>query len=200
VFGGAILPEWPVEPPQWILDSVPLSTVYAVTDPDWEEGPIEPTCIWGPNMCIRHAVFTDGGLRFNEAVGPSGANYIMGSETEFTKRAYEKGYRAWHTRRPVVRHMIRENQLDPEWIIGRARRAGRAYGRNARLALEAGEACDVPMLLGWPHWHVRRLLQLKAAALFFRLLGRDRDWLRNAYQASLTAGLLQEFNRKGRLA
>ena len=152
VFGGAILPEWEVEPEQWILDWVNLSITYAVLDLSIAEGPVEPSTIFGPNMAVRRAVF-DAGYRFDEDVGPRGLEYAMGSESEFIRRLVADGHRCWHTRRAVVRHMIRRDQLTAAWILGRAIRFGRGQIRNRLI-----QAGDQPRgALGLPRYLIRQI-------------------------------------------
>ena len=61
-------------------------------------------------MAVRRAVF-DVGYQFNEDVGPRGPAYPIGGGTEFNRQLAAGGYRCWHTRRAVVRHVIRRDQL-----------------------------------------------------------------------------------------
>ncbi|MFP4683125.1 MAG: glycosyltransferase family A protein, partial [Ectothiorhodospira sp.] len=49
IFAGAIIPEWPRTPPQWILDYVPLGPAYVATPPTRKAGPVRPSAVWGPN-------------------------------------------------------------------------------------------------------------------------------------------------------
>ncbi|MGD1876739.1 MAG: glycosyltransferase [Kiloniellaceae bacterium] len=54
IFGGRIAPIWPVEPPAWLAQAVPLPILYAVIgETEAREGPINPGMIWGPNMAGR---------------------------------------------------------------------------------------------------------------------------------------------------
>ena len=67
---------------QWVR----LAPVFSVTDAAREEGPCEPTQVWGANMAIRAELFRKG-HRFDERLGPDGsATYAMGGETELTLR------------------------------------------------------------------------------------------------------------------
>src|SRR5581483_3201021 len=77
--------------PDWLLKWVPLQPTFAITNPTWEEGPINPLHIFGPNMAVRADVFQSG-YRFNTSVGPSAGSYAMGSETEFTNRLARSGF------------------------------------------------------------------------------------------------------------
>ncbi len=190
VFGGAILPEWEAEPEQWILDWVNLSITYALLDLSIAEGPAGPGAIFGPNMAVRRAVF-DAGYRFDEDVGPRGPAYAMGSETEFNRRLVADGYRCWHTRRAVVHHIIRRDQLTAAWILGRAIRFGRGQIRN-RLA----QTGDRPRsLLGLPRYLIRRIVG-QAFSLAGAVLTRDRRRIFEArWRLNYEIGKAIEFRR-----
>lgn len=124
IFAGRIEPHWLSKPSDVVLKNAPLGVTYAITPEDLATGPIRAGLVWGPNMAVRRHVF-DAGYRFDSSVGPSGKNYAMGSETEFTTRIAEHGYTCWFCGEALVQHIIRDYQIDPSWVIGRAQRFGR---------------------------------------------------------------------------
>jgi L-malate glycosyltransferase len=144
MFGGAILPRWEAEPPEW-LSWVPAGPVLSLSDPGLAEGPTRPVFLFGANMAIRADIFQTGS-RFDTSIGPHGANYPMGSETEFVERLARQGYRAWHARDAVVEHFIRAHQMDKAWVLGRAVRYGRGSFRRAK----AGNPAVYPYVFGMP--------------------------------------------------
>lgn len=160
LFGGAILPDWGAPAPDWILRNVPLGLAFAITS--FDDGPIQPGAIWGPNMAVRRRVF-DAGHRFNPNVGPNRGNYVMGSETEFNKRVVAAGHKAWFCNSARVNHYIRPHQLTEEFCLGRAFRGGRG------TCLETGSLAHYPMLFGVPRWlytkKIRHALQIALATL-----------------------------------
>jgi len=158
VFAGAIRPRWEVQPKPWVLQEVDLAVCYSITDPKLASGPIQPFLVWGPNMAIRKRVF-DRGYRFDPEVGPSGANYAMGSETDLTVRLGEAGFKAWFCAEAVVHHFIRAHQLDRKWILGRAVRFGRGMYRRQLLR----EIETPPLLFGVPR-HLYRQIAARALA------------------------------------
>jgi glycosyltransferase involved in cell wall biosynthesis len=105
MFGGVILPRWEVKPLPW-LEWVPPAPVFSLTDPRLREGPTDPGFLYGPNMAIRAEVF-NGGARFDASIGPRGADYPMGSETELLQRLKRQGHKAWHVQEAVIEHFIR---------------------------------------------------------------------------------------------
>lgn len=144
IFGGPILPKWKSSPEDWILDWVDLGTTFAILYPA-EEGPFNPHLVWGPNMAIRSDIFQKG-YRFDETIGPKGANYAMGSETKFILRLTKAGFKVWHCKKAVVHHVIQSSQMTQDWVLNRAIRRGRGKYRQ--------EAQDSPsslaLLLGIP--------------------------------------------------
>jgi glycosyltransferase involved in cell wall biosynthesis len=132
IFGGKIIPHWPDNKPEAIVKAIPQGPAYAVHKEHMCSGPIMPSMVWGPNMAIRSTLF-EAGLRFNESIGPSVGNYIMGSETELTSRLAEAGYLCWFEASLAVKHQIRPEQLSPKWLAGRARRFGRHAAHNEHL-------------------------------------------------------------------
>jgi glycosyltransferase involved in cell wall biosynthesis len=158
MFGGVILPCWEIPPEEWLLEWVPLSLTFALTDEAWEEGPIKADLVFSPNMAIRAEVFRRG-LRFDETIGPREGSYPMGSETELTRRLTREGHRAWHTRRAVVEHIIRASQMTRAWILARAVRYGRGQyrlgassgGRGPRgpLGVPPGLLAGILVQAGW---------------------------------------------------
>jgi L-malate glycosyltransferase len=129
IFGGAIYPVWEQPPPDWVLRCVPKK-MYSCTD--FPKGPIHPLGVWGPSMAVRSSVFREH--RFAENIGPNGsALYAKGSETEFAMRAARTGHRCWHFHASPVGHIIRPDQLRPEWLLRRAYNDARGIRRLCRM-------------------------------------------------------------------
>lgn len=174
IFGGAIVPCWERVPERWVLESIPHGVTFALTAPNLAEGPIYPGLIWGPNMLVRKRVF-DAGHRFNEDVGPSSGQYIMGSETEFNIRVAAQGYKTRFCPDARVQHIIRDFQMTEEWVIRRAFR----FGRNSCLQEYAtqGQIAANRFLFGlfnFPKWMLRRLVQDRMLGYLYKL-GRNRE-------------------------
>jgi glycosyltransferase involved in cell wall biosynthesis len=143
IFGGAIVPVWEESPPDWLLRSVDKG-FFALTD--FPEGPIKSGSVWGPSMAVRTFVFRDH--KFAEGIGPVGSKvYAMGSETEFTTRAERSGHRCWHFHAAPVGHIIRRNQLEPEWLLQRAYNLARGLRRIRHTNSDEGllQLCGYPL-------------------------------------------------------
>jgi glycosyltransferase involved in cell wall biosynthesis len=174
LFTGAILPRWEVPPPAWVLRKAHPGVCFTLTDPKLVEGPVPPRFVFSPNMAFRRRVF-DLGYQFDPSVGPSGASYPMGSETDFAQRLGEAGFNTWYCPAARVHHFIRKEQLDEQWLLGRAFRYGRGLAfKEARDAVSRGER-----LPGMRKWIVRRLAELHAA--------RALAWMSGDQEAAFSA-------------
>ena len=91
-------------------------------------------------MAIRSKVFQMG-YKFDETVGPRGSNYAQGSEVEFLMRLDQAGFKAWHCKNAIVRHMIRSFQMNKKWILGRAIRFARGQYRLGRVEYSKWKPC-----------------------------------------------------------
>lgn len=137
IFGGEVIPVFDVAPPDWFLRETPnFEALYAMRK-GIPEGPIAPDQIFGPNMAVRRHVFAEG-MRFSTEIGPNSSepNYAMGSETEFCVRAVRQGYKSGFASVPRVHHIVRAQQVTPEFFRRRAYRLGRGI---AKKQWDAGE-------------------------------------------------------------
>ncbi len=157
VFGGPIRPDWPSEPPAWILKPADhLGVSYGITDPALPQGDVSPKLIWGGNMMVRKAVF-DAGHRFSDAVGPKGGTaYAMGGETEFLDRLEAAGYRCRHEPAAAVRHIIRPEQLERTWLLKRAYRYGKSCAHSA-FAAAGPSGAHRKLYFDAPRWLYRKI-------------------------------------------
>jgi glycosyltransferase involved in cell wall biosynthesis len=155
IFGGAIEPVWPFEPPDWVLRCAPRD-YFAWTH--FDEGPAEPTAIWRPNMAVRRTVLS--GRRFFEGIGPNGgAKYAVGAETELLLRAAQAGHLCWHSPAIVVGHIVEPHQLTAKWLLQRARN----HARGARRMFGADR---MSRMFGASPELIRRYLSALAAVVF----------------------------------
>jgi len=151
IFAGAIVPRWEVPPPAWV-NWIEPGPVFTLTDPAASEGPIPAYAVYGPNMAIRSSAF-HAGLQFNPEIGPRGANYAMGSETELLDRLDERGCKAWFVTGAIVEHFVRETQLHSDWVMKR----GIRYGRGQFRLRHVGELSSRRLLFGVPRYLFREL-------------------------------------------
>lgn len=169
LFGGRILPKYPAgKTAPLINDHAFLRIAYVIADWDLAEGECPAGKIWGPNMMVRRRVF-DQGLRFNTDIGPTGSNYVMGSETEFLQRASNAGHTAVYAPSAFVYHQIRPEQLTHSWIYGRAFRVGRglAYHNLSIPVLEVKK------------WMLREIAGLYAHYIYSYAFGTEQERLEN---------------------
>ena len=173
MFGGAILPRWEGPPAPWAA-WVPLAPVFTLTDPRLREGPIDAGLIYGPNMAVRAKVF-NAGTCFDPSIGPRGADYPMGSESELLERLKRQSHKAWHAQEAVVEHFIRDYQMDKSWILKRAIR----FGRGQLRLLRASNPEAVSHWFGVPPRVFLRMIK--------RLMRITAAWLKSDDQRMLVA-------------
>lgn len=191
LFGGRILPDYPanylalgkdIDFNHWFLRSA-----YVIANWDQGEGIIQAGHIWGPNMAVRRAVF-DSGITFNPDIGPKGADYVMGSETEFLKRAEKKGFTGMYLPKALVYHQIRAEQLSLAWLKGRALRAGK--GQAALV-----EANNAVYLFGVPRYLWKKYMLAYLKQWFAFLMNREQRF-DNTIQLYLVKGQIQQYKKK----
>jgi glycosyltransferase involved in cell wall biosynthesis len=149
IFGGCILPKWEMPPEDWLLNWVPLSPTFAITN--FEEGPIHPQLVFGPNMAIRAEILKNG-YQFDQSFGPKGSDYTMGEDTEFSLQLTRAGFKSWHCKQAIVYHIIQSSQMTREWVLDRAIPYGRAQMRRRMKDISMSQLTKLKVSL-----HLRRL-------------------------------------------
>ena len=164
VFGGRIELAFPdgKEPAwacaDWIKDFAFCGHRYANVESFYQP----PACPFGGNYWVRRSVF-DKVRFFDETIGPSPKNRIMGSETSFLRKLQEQGCRMLYYPHAVVQHRIQAKECEVPALRRRAYTVGRGQVR----------------LHGW-----HRAAALRRSKLFWALL-LLADWLYTAGRYSL---------------
>jgi glycosyltransferase involved in cell wall biosynthesis len=122
IFGGRIVPIFPTETPEWLERHWFVGAAYAKYDLAQDEGPTKKLP-FGPNFMVRASAMD--GVRYHEEIGPSGEDYISGSETELLLRLTRRGEKVVYVPGATVGHVVRPDQLGVEWLFGRSYRLGR---------------------------------------------------------------------------
>lgn len=168
IFAGCIVPRWERHPEPWILSTVPLGVAFTISDARVAEGPTPAHNVFGPNMAVRADIFAHG-YRFDTQIGPRGASYAMGSETEFVRRLMKLGFRAWYCQDAIVEHLIPAAHLRTSWILSRAIR----FGRGQYRITKHDEKQAFPSWLGVPRFLFRQMC-IEQARLLVALFRVDR--------------------------
>ncbi|MEO8882404.1 MAG: glycosyltransferase family 2 protein [Devosia sp.] len=126
IFGGLIEPAWEKQAEPWLL-GLPaeyLGILYAMNG-DVPEGPVPAGLIFGPNSAFRRAIVgTEYAVHDNLGPNAAVAQYPMGQDTAFALRLERQGAKAFHSRKPRLRHTVRANSMDRSWVLRRAERFG----------------------------------------------------------------------------
>jgi glycosyltransferase involved in cell wall biosynthesis len=151
IFGGKILPD--IILPEWIdTSNASIRGAFGILDLGDKDVEVDPVAsIWGGNMMLRKEIFNQG-FTFNDSIGPKGANYVMGSESELLARLKDSGYKAMYVAKAVVKHQIRQEQLSISWLIKRSLRAGKGLGYQQ-------EYTEIKKVLGYPRYLVKVLFK-----------------------------------------
>jgi hypothetical protein len=141
LFGGSIEPLFDSSAPRWLIN---MRREFAMmfAERALPEGATAADQIYGPNMAVRSSVFQRG-FRFNEEVGPNALdpNYPMGGETEFCWKVVQSGASCWFAKAPLVKHIVRPEQLTLKSWASRAYRCGRG---RAHQIWERGQVIRPP--------------------------------------------------------
>lgn len=168
VFAARIRPRWEREPEPWLLRAIPLGTAYSLNE-SRQDGEISPMQVYGPNMAVHRSLFEDGHA-FNEAIGPCGRNYPMGSETEFCRRMAGEGHLPYFSAKPCVHHIIRRQQTELGWLLKRSFRNGRGAAAMDEEAIRAARVS----LWGVPGWYLAGAARM-LGGLLLSLAGGDKS-------------------------
>ncbi|HET8650035.1 MAG TPA: glycosyltransferase family 2 protein [Gemmatimonadales bacterium] len=122
IFGGRITPIMPPETPEWLAEHPFTEAAYARFELDQPEGRTSKLP-FGPNFAVRARALD--GIRFHEAIGPEGDDYISGGEIEFLQRLERRGETIVYVPSARVGHVVRRDQLSVDWLFGRSYRLGR---------------------------------------------------------------------------
>jgi len=191
LFGGKIIPHWLEKPSKAILEGIPQTVAFALTaeEDGYQQGPIESIKIHGPNMAVRKEIFLQG-MRFDESIGPSGNNYVMGSETDFLSRAEKNGYKAFYDSTIIVEHIIRHYQFENSWLKNRAYKAGRSL---LFVQIRNCENFSSATLFGYPRWSVKKMLIQKICMTGNYLLGNKSKFYKFLWSSNHLSGYMSEY-------
>jgi len=189
IFGGKIEPFWSIPPKLWNIEWIQTGIVYGITPDSNKSGKIGAGSIWGANMVIRRDIF-DKGYRFDTAIGPDGTNnYVMGSETSFTFMLEKEGYQCWFEPSFIVKHIIKESQMSPQWVLSRAIRFGRG---EAKKRILSGKEERHQYLFGVPRYLFRKRLEYELKKLM-SLISFDKEYaFKLQWEINFLKGLIIE--------
>jgi len=134
VFGGPILPRWPVPPPRW-LDRRHWSPLAIMDYGDrlFPSDALKPVCLLTANLAVRREVF--------DRVGIFSSRFPRGQDHEFLLRFWRAGGRAWYVPALVVHARIQPARL--------TRRYHREWHRRHGVAAASMRLQESIGPLGW---------------------------------------------------
>lgn len=124
IFGARIEPRFPQGTPAWMRspDFEFSITAFARYQPANAEGHVRRHP-YGPSFLVRREAIGD--LRFPAHLGPQQGSYAMGGEGDFLRRLAARGHRYVYVPDARVEHVVRPEQVEPDWLLRRANKKGR---------------------------------------------------------------------------
>jgi glycosyltransferase involved in cell wall biosynthesis len=190
IFGGLILPEWERPPEPWLLGLDPehLAILFALND-NIAEGPIPSGLVFGPNSAFRRSIVGTS-YAARDGVGPNAsiAQYAMGQDTAFALDLERKGARAFHSRRPRLRHIVRAHSMDKDWVLRRAERFGMGM-----VAVHPEYFDRKRKLVGLPVTTTALWAAMLPVAALLRRLPTDSARFNMLWRQAVRQGILRQF-------
>lgn len=166
VFGGAIVPEFEVPPPEW-MPVGDYSMFFAAT-PARGEGEIVAAdvfgihCdVFGPNFAVRRSAIDDQSMfDLNFFIGPLG---LMGEDTDFVRRLAARGHKVGFAPMARLRHIVQRSQTTWRWALRRCYRHGKFSFAVSRMSYT--DPAKLPPM-DFPRWRIRRVIESALALPF----------------------------------
>ncbi len=170
-YGGPLLPEFERLPPTWMRKLLPNHMLgWQLRTPGSKS--LQHRSFIGPNWAaFRSDLVAIGG--FEPRLGPGRLNGGSGQDTDAQMRLRGAGIQGYYLPDAKVAHLLREEYLDPEWILKRAYRQGLGWG------IRLGRSPHWPRLRIAVAW--ARRAQARASARLLRLRGGPEASLIAAY-------------------
>ncbi len=160
-YGGPLLPQFQRQPPPWMRALLPNHMLGWQLRSRGAKTAHSRTFI-GPNWAaFRRDLVAIGG--FEPRLGPGGITGGSGQDTDAQQRLRAAGIQGYYLPDAKVSHLLREEYLDPDWILKRAYRQGLGWGiRQGR----SRQWSTVRLAVAWT-----RRAQAHATARLLRLRG-----------------------------
>ncbi|MBA6290427.1 glycosyltransferase family 2 protein [Colwellia sp. MB3u-4] len=152
VFLGQIRPYWLAPAKDWLIKLANEGRVCGCTSKALAEG--EASIYWakGANFCIRKNVLNQ--VSFRNDLWVAGKNEVGGEDTDFVKKASEKGFQLWFVPEALLQHIIRPHEMTMLGIWKRYFRIGRSIA-----AITPQEKFDGVKILGYPRWFLLKVFK-----------------------------------------
>ena len=109
-FGGAIEPDYEIEPPRWIADNVEQMESFLVRRVVNCEGEINQDYLpFGASVAFKSSAIGD--MTFSEELGRTGASLLGGEETLFIRKLMEKGCKGYWVPKAMANHFLPATRL-----------------------------------------------------------------------------------------
>jgi GT2 family glycosyltransferase len=189
VFGGRVLPWFPVPPDPDLVTAFPaLGLGFCAVDHDVPEGPLpEDKTIFGANIAFRTSVAR--ALRFDTALGPNRDEQVVGEETALIKRCRQLGHEPIWLPGMSVRHYVPPERMTLSYLV-------RYYHDWAVTVVRTEGVPDGDRMFGVPRWVWVALVRNRLKALAARAAGHHAAYLLAVRDAAYLSGVRDECRRQ----
>ena len=165
VFLGQIRPCWLAKPPNWLTQLSDDGKVCGCTSLALKSGAASANWAKGANFCIRKEVLES--VSFRNDLWVAGKDCLGGEDTDFVKKAEEKGFKLWFVSEACLQHIIKPNEMTVKGIWYRYFRIGRSIEN-----LDNSSANEKVMFIGYPRWFIvqqsKQLMKLLLNVVMFK--------------------------------
>ncbi len=119
-FGGVVHPSYEEQPPKWFDDKFEIREHYP------ESGWLPAYTYLSINYVARRACLNKIG-GFNIDIGPKGAKFQYGEDSDLIARLYQKGYLAYYNREMIVDHFVPKRKMTLSYVLNRKIELGMSY-------------------------------------------------------------------------
>jgi len=164
-WGGAVMPDFEVPPPAWLLKKLPRSVTGWTLGDDYRI--VGHPDFLGFNWAAKaDAIEATGG--FDESRGPGTNTVTIGQEYSSQRRLLNRGYLGLYIPGAPVLHYVPQDRCSPEWALERAEKNGRSFGLHYRS--QWGRWIRYPAMLrySWAKFRYRQNANLNDHQDFLR--------------------------------
>jgi glycosyltransferase involved in cell wall biosynthesis len=191
IFGGRVLPWFPVGPDPDLLSAFPvLGLGFCAVDHDLPEGPLpERNWIVGANLAFRTDVAR--ALGFDTNLGPRHGEQVVGEERDLITRARRLGHEPIWLPDMIVRHYVAPDRMTLKYLL-------HYYHDWAVTVVRLEGVPEGPSVLGAPRWILTSLAENTFRAVKARITGHRVEYLVARRDISYAHGLWRECRRLSR--
>jgi glycosyltransferase involved in cell wall biosynthesis len=153
VFLGQIRPFWTRKAPKWLQRLADEGRACGCTAANLIEGEASVNWAKGANLCVRKKVLSE--VSFRNDLWVAGKESVGGEDTDFVKKAKDKGFALWFVPEACLQHIVRANEMTYLGVWRRYFRIGRSMA-----AIDNQMSTPTNRIFGYPRWFFAKVFKL----------------------------------------